>query len=285
MFFDFVEVGTSDFNTLIQKADDNTVGLSIDPIELYLNNLPNPKKCTKINAAVSNYDGTTTAYYIPPDTIAKHRLPDWIRGCNSIGLPHPTVDSYINNNKLDRNAVLIEKTIPAYKLTTIFQLHNVTGLFFLKTDTEGHDSVIINKFFDEASKAIYPHRILFESNCLSNNEDIHNLIVRLITLGYDIISAKTGGGDTDTFLKLNINRLKNKTGFTETITGYYLTDYPKNYNPQSPPHENTLESAVSYCIQNHCGGVTYQYGRFEVRKGDYLMHSTDDNSLKSWVFC
>ena len=41
MFFDFVEVGTSDFNTLIQKVDDNTVGLSIDPIELYLNNFVN----------------------------------------------------------------------------------------------------------------------------------------------------------------------------------------------------------------------------------------------------
>ena len=34
--YDFIEVGTSDFHTLIEQADENTVGLSIEPINSYL---------------------------------------------------------------------------------------------------------------------------------------------------------------------------------------------------------------------------------------------------------
>jgi hypothetical protein len=40
MFFDFVEIGTSDFDTLIQKAGDTDIGISIDPIDEYLERLP-----------------------------------------------------------------------------------------------------------------------------------------------------------------------------------------------------------------------------------------------------
>ena len=40
MYFDFVEIGTSDFDTLIAAADQNTIGLSIEPIREYLDRLP-----------------------------------------------------------------------------------------------------------------------------------------------------------------------------------------------------------------------------------------------------
>jgi len=47
MFLDFIEIGTSDFNTLIQAAGPNTRGLSIDPISLYIDRLPNRPGCKK----------------------------------------------------------------------------------------------------------------------------------------------------------------------------------------------------------------------------------------------
>ena len=34
--YDFIEIGTSDFDTLIESSDDNVVGLSIEPIKYYL---------------------------------------------------------------------------------------------------------------------------------------------------------------------------------------------------------------------------------------------------------
>jgi hypothetical protein len=32
MKYDFIEIGTSNFDTLIEAADDTTVGLSIEPV-------------------------------------------------------------------------------------------------------------------------------------------------------------------------------------------------------------------------------------------------------------
>jgi hypothetical protein len=40
--YDFIEIGTSDFDTLIQEADNLKIGLSIEPISKYLRALPNP---------------------------------------------------------------------------------------------------------------------------------------------------------------------------------------------------------------------------------------------------
>ena len=39
MHYDFIEVGTSDFRTLIQTCGPNEIGLSIEPIKMYLDNL------------------------------------------------------------------------------------------------------------------------------------------------------------------------------------------------------------------------------------------------------
>ena len=35
-FFDFLEIGTSDFDTEIEKSDNTRVGMSIEPIKYYL---------------------------------------------------------------------------------------------------------------------------------------------------------------------------------------------------------------------------------------------------------
>ena len=35
--YDFIEIGTSDFDTLIETSNDNTVGISIEPIKYYIN--------------------------------------------------------------------------------------------------------------------------------------------------------------------------------------------------------------------------------------------------------
>ena len=39
VFYDFIEVGTSNFNTELEKADDTSVGLSIEPVKFYLDDL------------------------------------------------------------------------------------------------------------------------------------------------------------------------------------------------------------------------------------------------------
>lgn len=281
MFFDFVEIGTSDFHTLIQGADDATVGLSIDPIQLYLDRLPRPQRCIKLAAAISDRDGETVAYYVPPERIAALGLPDWLRGCNAIGAPHPSVDAVLREHGLARDAALVAQAIPCLRLTTVLASFEASGIHLLKLDTEGHDTVILNDFFDHASRALWPHQLLFETNMLSDQDSVHRLIARLITTGYDIVHARTGGGDTDTFLRLNLRRLRERSGFTAQIDGYGLGDYPPDYDPANPPHPDTPEAAAAWCAEHGGAGVTCRDGRFEVRSGPYLVKEA---GAASWAY-
>jgi hypothetical protein len=82
---------------------------------------------------------------------------------------------------------------------------------------------------------------------------------------------------------LNLNRLKGERGSIQTAKGYYLEGYPKNYSPLNLPHENNLDSALKYANQLQAAGVTFQYGRYEVRQGRYLQHSTKDLQVCSWI--
>lgn len=282
MFYDFIEIGTSDFDTLIEQASAEYVGLSIDPVTPYLDKLPCPERCSKLNAAISNHDGQVSVYYVRPDRIPALGLPDWIRGCNSIGEPHPTVTRLINEKTIPSD-IVVESQIPMYRLQTVFEMFNVEGVYFLKVDTEGHDEVILSSFFDSADAYHYPHHLHFESNVLSDSDRIHRLIARLLLCGYDIVRCETGGGDTDTVLRLNISRIPNRTRFTPCIAGYYLAGYPSGYDNDQPPHANTLEDAMRYCLAINQGGVTHQYGRYEVRQGKFLGEQKAEPDLQSWL--
>ena len=57
MHVDFVEVGTCDFDTLIEKATDSTFGLSIEGIKSFLDKLPNKPNIKKINCIISDCCG------------------------------------------------------------------------------------------------------------------------------------------------------------------------------------------------------------------------------------
>jgi len=284
MFFDFVEIGTSDFNTLIEQADDATVGLSIDPIQLYLDRLPQPRRCIKLAAAISDRDGETTAFFVPPERIAALGLPDWLRGCNAIGTPHPSVGAVLRERELARADAVVAQPIPCLRLATALAGVAASGLYHLKTDTEGHDIVILQDFFDSAERALWPHQLLFETNVLSDQETVHRFIARMITSGYDIVHARTGGGDSDTQLRLNLQRLDRRSGFTEQIDGYHLGAFPQGYDPAHPPHDDTPEGAAAWCAAHGGAGVTRRQGRFEVRSGPYLVRETVEADVASWVY-
>jgi hypothetical protein len=281
-FLDFLEIGTSDFDTLIQKATESDVGISIDPISFYLDRLPSPGKCKKLTLAISDRSGVMPVYFVHPDQIKEHGLPGWLRGCNAIGKPHPTASRILAERGLS-NDVLRKEEVRVEKLTTVLDQEKISGIYKLKVDSEGHDHIILNSFFDHARRKLWPHDLLFESNILSDSEAIHALIARLITQGYDVMSCQTGGGATNTHLRLNISRLKGRNKFTSAIQGYYLEGYPDSYRPSEPPHGNTLEQAKAYCKLLNKGGVTYQYGRYEVRDGRYLKRDPGNANVKSWI--
>jgi len=172
-----IEIGTSDFDTLAGIEE----GIFIEPIKYYYDKLPN--SCTKENIAISNYNGETTVFYVSYKDIAKHGLPDWIRGCNSITKPHPTVVRTLLDYGLPINLIQEEK-IPVKKLAYIINKYAVKNLDILKIDTEGHDPIIILDYFSSAT--VLPNKIVFENNILSDQSKIIEAIDLLISLGYNM---------------------------------------------------------------------------------------------------
>jgi len=188
MALDFVEIGTSNFNTLLQKAKPGVYGLSVEPVLEYLGQLPSHPTVQKINVAVSNTDGEMDLYLIPPNKMGG--LPAWMRGTNSIGHPHPTVVRYLRRHNLSPD--LIERrTVPIVSVATL--LRDVTSIGYLKIDTEGHDAVILNAFLDLVATrpSLLPHTIRFEANSLSSKADIQQCIDRLKALQYDTRQTKS----------------------------------------------------------------------------------------------
>jgi len=144
--YDFIEIGTSDFQTLIEEASDEAIGLSVEPISYYLNKLPNPKNVTKVNAALSDKDGELNIYYIDEKYIEPYGLPWWVRGSNSINKPHPFTVQEIGQELYDK-LVTIE-AVPVIGWNTLIRDYKIKSIKYLKVDTEGHDHVILNAYLD-----------------------------------------------------------------------------------------------------------------------------------------
>lgn len=185
--YDFVEIGTSDFNTLIQKATDTEVGLSVEPMEEYLDRLPDRAGVTKVNAAVSDKRGSLQIYYIPDDVRREHGLPAWMKGTNKIGEPHPTVMRYLTKHGLPLT-LIHSKRVPVLSVAGLFRKYRVGSVGYLKIDTEGHDVVILRAYLDlvESRPLLKAGRILFESNSLTPRGEVEAVSERLVALGYRV---------------------------------------------------------------------------------------------------
>lgn len=280
-FLDFIEIGTSDFNTEIQKLD-NKCGISIEPVKYYLDRLPDKLSCKKINMGISNYTGIGKIFYIPEENIKKYKFKNWVRGCNSINSYHKTVSTICLKKKINIENISESYEIPINTLLSVFHDNNISGVFYLKIDTEGHDTIILKKFYQDSNKKQLPHKIMFESNILSNKNHVDEIIHLYSNKGYDIINR-----GTNTILRLNLNNIKEKKEFTNEILNYYIEDYPSEYNPNMLPHLNTLESAKEYCIKNNYNGIVFDNELYTVRCGKYVRPVVSKRSqfnIKVWIY-
>ena len=178
--YDFIEIGTSDFDTLIETSDEDTVGISIEPIKYYLDRLPERKNVKKLQVAISESDGFMDIYYIPTEKIKEYSLPFWVRGTNSINQPHPFALKKIGKEIYD-SVVTIEK-IPTLSWGTLVSEENIKSIDFLKIDTEGHDHIILNGYIDlcESQPNLYAKKIQFEYHPeISNIDELEKIISKL----------------------------------------------------------------------------------------------------------
>ena len=190
MKLDFLEIGTSDFDTLCQSSLGS--GMVIEPIKYYIDRLPSRDNLIKLNIAISPCDCETTVdmYYIPPDVIADKGLPDWLKGCNSINRPHPQHSVY---------PYYVKDTVQSRPLFKVLEENQVEGIEHLKIDTEGCDTDILFNYYHYLYNKPTSHRprtITFETAHASES-DIGETLELYTGFGYKI-HKNTG---TDIVLK------------------------------------------------------------------------------------
>ena len=178
--YNFIEIGTSNFHALIIDCPEDSVGLSIEPLQKYLDDLPNKPNVTKVATAISDKDGEIDIYNIPLVNIRKHNLPIWVKGCNSVSKPHEYARQKLGEELYD-SIVSIDK-VPTMSWKTLISKYSVNTIDYLKIDTEGHDHIILKSYLEECEKnpRLFANKILFEYNESSDKVALDKIISSLI---------------------------------------------------------------------------------------------------------
>ena len=177
--YDFIEIGTSNFHALIIDCADDSVGLSIEPLQGYLDMLPNKPNVTKVSTAISDQDGEIDIYNIPLSNIRKHNLPIWVKGTNSVNKPHEYARQKIGEELYDSIVSIDRVKMMSWK--TLISNYKIKTIDYLKIDTEGHDHVILKSYFEECEKnpKLYANKILFEYNESSDKVALDSIVSNL----------------------------------------------------------------------------------------------------------
>ena len=197
MILDYLDIGTSDFETSLDHWQPGKNILLVEPMWNYLCALPHPAGVMKQCAAISDRSGTCEIFYIPPAMIAAFNLPDWVRGCNSINQPHPNVQQVLQQRNISPS-VIQRQTVLMMTFHQLCDLYNITAIGSLKMDTEGHDHVILQQVIDRLSaNVLVCDEITFEyKEIFQNISELDGLRNRLYQLFWTQTSQH---GDNCTF--------------------------------------------------------------------------------------
>jgi len=180
MDYDFIEIGTSDFATEIQKAKDGMKGISIDMIPELLDRLPDKKNVIKVCWGISDVGADFQQFYVPQEDRVKHGLPKWIDGCGTLERPHPIVSRFLTKRNLLH--LIKHRKCEVHTFTDLVEKFHIKSVEYLKIDVEGHDPRVIKSVMESG---ILPKRIKYE-HVHTSTEDRERTIQLLTKNGYEI---------------------------------------------------------------------------------------------------
>ncbi|HUU88394.1 MAG TPA: FkbM family methyltransferase [Candidatus Glassbacteria bacterium] len=190
----YLEIGTSDFDTLNEKFKDRDdwCGISVEPVPEYFNRLEKYKKNKYINSictASSCAPDFIEFRHVPSETIKKYQLPDWLRGCGSINRYHPMLTKYKEH--------VVTSTLPTIYIEKLIKNYTSTHLDLLKIDTEGEDYNILKKMFE---LEIYPTHVIFET-CHTFHTELAEILYLFRANNYHFVKR---AGDSIQFSKKSV---------------------------------------------------------------------------------
>tara|TARA_R110002020_G_scaffold228277_1_gene438991 strand:- start:267 stop:818 length:552 start_codon:yes stop_codon:yes gene_type:complete len=131
----FIEIGTSDFDTLEYLAEDGWKGIFVEPIGELLNKLKRFDGCHYEESAVLDYNGTTDIQYYDLDWAE-----GWTRGVGS------TSDVNNFNANPQWKEQVKKKQVNVTTLDDLIEKYNVKSIDYLKIDIEGLEHLILDDY-------------------------------------------------------------------------------------------------------------------------------------------
>ena len=186
MHFDFVDIGTCDFETSADEVikSDGKTALLVEPLKFYLDNLPVHKNILKVNVAVSNVNSTATIFYLDEKTILKYDLPPWLRGCSSLNNIHPAAEHHLKEKNLSTDLVL-KKDIKVITFFDLCETYDIQSIGQIKIDTEGYDHIILSSVLKKIKNGLDIKTIIFEyQEFFQNTKFLDSLILLFEKEGY-----------------------------------------------------------------------------------------------------
>lgn len=214
MYYDAIEIGTSDFDIIGVLSGSRT--LYVEPVPVYLASLESKIKelMPDIDASFERAavypkkdlprlrmqeDSCRKMYYLSPETVSKYGLPSWTRGCNMLGRPHPEILEILRRCNLPESLIETKDT-PLLSMTDLVCKYGISGIGVLKFDTEGLDCRLVQSALPElvAKSVPLPKILQFERFYEESKENIIETINICKNYGYTLI-----GADRDIIMKLS----------------------------------------------------------------------------------
>jgi len=186
MRFDFVDIGTCDFNTSAGEVlkDDRVKVLLVEPLKFYLDRLPVHDNILKTNIAVGDQRGSATVFYLEEKTIVEHNLPDWLKGCSTVGRPHWLAIDNLNQKGLSQDLIK-QQSINIVTFKDLCEVFDIQSIGKLTIDTEGHDHLILPDVYEKVISGFDIKTIIFEYQpYMGNTDQLDELSLKFEALGY-----------------------------------------------------------------------------------------------------
>ena len=135
----FVEIGTSNFDTLVPLVNNGWQGFCVEPVRDYIIDLSKlNQKVVLSNCAISSYDGTLKMYQSVTDNDEL-----WSRGVS-----HAVEQQGSKLLETKRYSHLVKGMIEVtcFTLSTYIKRRGITHIDFLKVDVEGHENDIFDVY-------------------------------------------------------------------------------------------------------------------------------------------
>jgi len=187
MHYDFIEIGTSDFDTLVEQDwPEDVRGICVEPSAAFLDSVLERPNVIKANVAIGSGNGIAPLYCVEEKDVPDYLLAQFkFRGACTLYNLHPFVLGCVAMDHIAEELIK-EEIVQVVTWETFVNTYDVTSIGHLKIDAEGHDIIILRQYLDYCAK--YPEcladKIEFEMQTYVWGELIREASERLAVLGY-----------------------------------------------------------------------------------------------------